>query len=404
MRSTKSFLLLLIVISAIALARVTVADSTARVYLHPETSYAAVGESVTVDINVADVENLHTWQVKISFDPEVIQFVDVTEGDFLEDQPEGTWTTTPKVNNTAGTAMFAWYTQGQYQGVGGDGWLGTVEFLVLTKGESILNITQASTYLLEMAPFGGGYVPQKIPCTFENGYLNSMVALPVAEFTYSPEKPEKNELVTFNASASQDEDGYIVSYEWDFGDETPTVTETDPIVNHTYTTSGAKAITLNVTDDMGLSSVKTLEAWVRFPHDLAVTNIEVSSTEVVTGETVSIDVAVTNLGEETESFDVIVYYGDTELDAEPVTDLAPDATTTVTFSWDTAEISPDDYTISAEADLESDGYLDDNVLAAGTVTVNLPGEEFPWTLVIAAVIIVAVIAIGAFLLMRRGAS
>lgn len=409
MRGKKSILLLLVyacmIGSVMALGRVAVADSTTRVYIHPETTYAKEGDSVTLDINVADVEDLHTWQVMISFDPEVLQFVNVTEGDFLQDQPEGTWTTPPKVNSTVGTAMFAWYTQGDYAGVGGDGWLATVEFLVLTRGESILNITNSRTYLVEMVPIGGGKVPQKIPCTLENGFLTSLVSLPVAEFTSSLERPRKNELVIFNASASDDEDGYIVSYGWDFGDNTTAIfvdANLTDMANHTYTTSGQKTITLNVTDDMGLSSVRSRTVWVKFPHDVAVANIQVSSTEVVVGEAVTISVMVTNLGEESESFDVIAYYGGTALDAEPVTNLAPDAEATVTFNWDTTEDAPDDYTISAKADLEGDGYAEDNVSAVGTVTVNPVGEEFPWTLVVAAVVIVAVIAVGAFLLMRRG--
>ena len=404
MRTEKSILLFLIVISTLALTRVTVADSTARIYVHPETVYAAEGESAFVDIDVADVENLHTWQVKITFDPEVIQFVNVTEGDFLEDQPEGTWTTPPNVDNIEGSALFAWYTQGQYPGVSGEGWLATVEFLVLKKGESALNITHSTTYLLQMKSIGGGYVPEKIPCTRENGYLNSLLSQPVAEFTFSPARPRRNDTVMFNASASDDEDGYIVSYEWDFGDGTPAVNETDPITDHAYTTSGRKTIILNVTDDTGLSSVKTKQILVSFAHDVAIVSVEASSNEVVAGETVSIDVVVTNLGEETESFNVIFYYGETELDTKPITNLAPDADATVVFSWDTAEVAPGHYTISAEADLEGDGNPTDNVKAAGTVTVELPAEGLPLMLIIAVVIIVAVVAIGAFVLIRRRGS
>lgn len=397
------FLLFFLAISVVVSTKVE-ASSTAEVYVEPASSYASVGESVTVDINVADVDNLHTWQVRIGFDPDVLEFVNFTEGDFLIDQPEGTWST-QKSNNTAGWALFAVYTQGQYAGVDGDGWLATVEFLTLTRGETILNITHPNTYLLEMASIAGGYLPKKIPCTLENGYFTSLVTPPVALFTHSPERPRKNEIVMFNASASDDEDGYIVSYEWDFGDETPSVAETDPITNHTYTTAGAKAVALNVTDDIGLWSIKTSEVWVKFARDVAVTNIDLSSTEVEVGETVSIDVTVTNLGEDAASFDVVVYFGATQLDTRAVTDLAPDAESTLSFSWDTEEVAPEDYTISAEADFEGDGHPDDNVTGAGTVTVNPAGAVFPTMLVIAVVVVViVVVGAGAFLLMRRGGS
>ena len=75
---------------------------------------------------------------------------------------------------------------------------------------------------------------------------------PVAIFTYHPPEPIVNLTTTFNASESYDRDGYIVSYEWDFGDGTPIVTESDPITTHTYTKAGNYTVTLTVTDDDGL--------------------------------------------------------------------------------------------------------------------------------------------------------
>ncbi|MBU0703781.1 MAG: M4 family metallopeptidase, partial [Chloroflexi bacterium] len=52
----------------------------------------------------------------------------------------------------------------------------------------------------------------------------------------------------FDGSASYDSDGTIVSYEWDFGDET---TDSGAIVSHTYATDGNYTVTLTVTDNEG---------------------------------------------------------------------------------------------------------------------------------------------------------
>jgi PKD repeat protein len=75
--------------------------------------------------------------------------------------------------------------------------------------------------------------------------------------------------VTFNASKSYDGDGYIVSYAWDFGDETPIITEEDPITTHIYTQAGNYTATLIVTDNDGLTNSTTKEITV-LPYKLAI--------------------------------------------------------------------------------------------------------------------------------------
>ena len=73
---------------------------------------------------------------------------------------------------------------------------------------------------------------------------------PSASFVYSPLYPQVCEDVTFNASASIPNGGYIVSYEWDFGDASPH--EFGMVVTHHYTIAGTYNVTLNVTDSEGI--------------------------------------------------------------------------------------------------------------------------------------------------------
>ena len=75
---------------------------------------------------------------------------------------------------------------------------------------------------------------------------------PIASFTYTPTYPEVNQIVTFDASASYDPDGNIVSYTWDFGDSNITTTS-NPIINHRYTSYGDYPVRLTVTDNDGLT-------------------------------------------------------------------------------------------------------------------------------------------------------
>lgn len=92
---------------------------------------------------------------------------------------------------------------------------------------------------------------------------------PFAVFTFTPTYPEVNGLVTFDASGSYDPDGYIVSYTWNFGDDTPPVVENDPVTQHAYTSFGDYTVTLTVTDNDSLTDQETASVHVS-QHPVAV--------------------------------------------------------------------------------------------------------------------------------------
>lgn len=78
---------------------------------------------------------------------------------------------------------------------------------------------------------------------------------PKAYFTYSPTTPLIGEIVTFNASESKPDGGTIVSYAWDFENDS-VIDAYGMVVNHTYATPGAYIVTLNITDSEGLSDTE----------------------------------------------------------------------------------------------------------------------------------------------------
>jgi PKD repeat protein len=73
---------------------------------------------------------------------------------------------------------------------------------------------------------------------------------PVAIASVSNANPDVEEMVTFDASQSYDNDGQIVEYHWDFGDGKSAYTN---ISYHTYSNAGNYTYTLRVTDDDGAS-------------------------------------------------------------------------------------------------------------------------------------------------------
>ena len=77
---------------------------------------------------------------------------------------------------------------------------------------------------------------------------------PVASAT-APARAKGGQAVTFDASASYDPDGSIVTYEWNFGDGSPVVRTTESVVTHTYAVTRAHVFGWSVTviDDAGVS-------------------------------------------------------------------------------------------------------------------------------------------------------
>jgi len=88
-------------------------------------------------------------------------------------------------------------------------------------------------------------------------FVTPFLAPPTATFTVDPKTPVVGEPITFNAAASVDPDGKIVTYVWDFGDENTTKVE-DTEITHSYTVAGDYIVRLKVVDDHGIGSSTTI--------------------------------------------------------------------------------------------------------------------------------------------------
>ncbi|MGH3362821.1 MAG: PKD domain-containing protein, partial [Nocardioides sp.] len=91
---------------------------------------------------------------------------------------------------------------------------------------------------------------------------------PVADFGYVPDGTQ----VAFSGAASDDADfgDRVVSWEWDFGDGSSTVTDA-PETSHTYATEGPVDVTLTVTDSHGLRSAPVTKTVHSGEHPPSVT-------------------------------------------------------------------------------------------------------------------------------------
>lgn len=96
---------------------------------------------------------------------------------------------------------------------------------------------------------------------------------PIADFSFTPETGESPVTITFDASVSNDPDGKIVSYAWNFGDGT---LGKGVKVNHTFTRHGQFSIKLTVTDDDDAKGVTTKDIIIIKPNVLPVANFTYS--------------------------------------------------------------------------------------------------------------------------------
>jgi hypothetical protein len=73
---------------------------------------------------------------------------------------------------------------------------------------------------------------------------------PNADFSWTPQNPSINQEISFNASASQDPDGAITLYEWDWdNDGVYDESQSSPTTTHSWTSLGSYPVTVRVTDD-----------------------------------------------------------------------------------------------------------------------------------------------------------
>lgn len=119
-------------------------------------------------------------------------------------------------------------------------------------------------------------------------------------------------------------------------------------------------------------------------HDIAVTNVTVFPTRVLSSSTVTINATIENQGTIYETFNVTAYFDNRTIQTVTVTDMAPGLNTTLTFTWLVyphrfhicaewpVQLEPADenVTIKVEADVvPSEMDISDNTYIDGIVTV-----------------------------------
>jgi uncharacterized repeat protein (TIGR02543 family) len=142
---------------------------------------------------------------------------------------------------------------------------------------------------------------------------------------------------------------------------------------------------VNVTMD-GNKTVTATFTLVSVGHDVAITAVSVSPSQVQAGEVVQIVVVAANLGGYSETFNVTVYYDSNIIQVIPTVSMLPRSSETLTVEWNTTNINPGVYTMSANATIvEGDTNPDNNNFTDGQVTITstpVPGQLIPYPVIL----------------------
>jgi PKD repeat protein len=287
------FLAMSIITATIATANYVRAQSTTIAVMPSSIINTSLGPgtSLIINLTVADVTNLFTWQAQILFNPSILNCTNATYPADNIFAGKSTIPVTPLIDNVGGSVTFGCSLTGL--GVfNGSGVMCQIGFNVIGRGNSTLKYSTpygSDTFLLDT---NLSVIPSMVANGFFKNFEGPIPNLPpIAAFDYSPKPATTNQTLTFNGSSSYDPDGSVVNWAWDFG-EPPLAS--GPIVTHTYMSPGNYTVTLTVTDNNATnnSTSKVVPVYVNLPAMLYIDPANITDTTLLPPTIVTINVTV----------------------------------------------------------------------------------------------------------------
>ncbi len=431
---------------------VAAAPETTYIYASPANVNATgqpVGYQFPVNINVNDAPSAFAWDVVVKWDPSVLGVFLVSEGDFLTRPPtnyDTTFTYYPTSlavasqwgNITVGCSLLGGLPMNEW--AVGDGWLFRLGFEVKAAGSTVIGLS--GTVLLDRFESGS---PAPTPYPNVDGFFfnTQFNDLAVTDVTASPTEVRAEELVSIDVTIANEGNFTEVSDVAVYadieyrdpanpdvilaGDEVTVGTQgtaelapgatttlhftwnTTGVEDGNYTISAELVLSDdNPSNDIFFDGVITVNPPALL-HDIAVTSVVASPTEVTVGDDVTISIKVENQGDFNETFSVTAYAdSDTMVLGDEITvgtqsdvALTNGTSTTVTITWDTTGVAAGTYTVSAKvppvAD-EREADKVDNMKAGNAVVVHgaQGGTDYTWYIVGAVIVVVIVVAVAVY--------
>jgi len=390
----------------------------ALVYVDPE-RLVDVGltscQNFTININIKNATELNSFNFELTYNPEIIEALEIREGLFLNSIGP-TLITLEEINNIEGYLQFGVKLTSP-QGASGNGTLAIIEFHVKELGASKLILSE-----IVLKDVAG----ETLPYSTKDGYFSNVI---FAKLAVSPPEIIDPTLVpgktfTVNITIENVEDLYGYTFQLSYEPEVLTCigVYVNPVKNETNFSSSFSVndhqglITVEVAyyppanpictieklalttltfkvDTWGISNLTLHDTSLTdhignpIPHEtqsgffqsvirnVAVIALEANPRIIYENFKVNITLTVSNKGDLTETFNVTIYYDNLPINTVKVENLPSKQNRTLTLTWDTRGLKPGVYTLKAEAQpvpYESD--LTDNTLSDGTVTINITGD------------------------------
>lgn len=203
-------LTLLLSMSTLALNhRLAQASSETAVYVSPAQNTLDLGESFVVSVDIGNVTDLFSYEVKLGFNKTIVEPIAIEEGPFIKGQtpaPSGTFFL-PIIKDDF--VHVACVTLGAYPGVNGSGNLFTVTFNTSAPGESGLPLydsTLLNSNVTEMShsTIGGTVLVTVIGDVNGDGVVN-IVDMTIVSLSYGTFEGEPG----YNPEADINDDGIV---------------------------------------------------------------------------------------------------------------------------------------------------------------------------------------------------
>lgn len=391
--------------------------SPAQIYVEPDRIVDPTltpSTSFGINVSIINATSVYSYNFTLTYDPTILEVVDANIGNFFSP----TTMFIVNIDNNIGYVTFSAWLSPPESPVSGNGKLATITFHVKGLGPSPLILT-------DMAIFDE--TGNSLPFKAENGFFNNLLIgklyvappeivdptmLPPSWFTINVTVDDVEDLyhyeftleydtavlTCYGAMINPDLNGIRPNGMINFNDPEGLIrvnvsfdTPASPITTYSplplvtlffqvdsigWTNLNLKSTNLTDSNSHPISHEVGNGFFMTLIRDVAVTNVVANETQIYPGWFVSINVTVKNEGNVSEIFNVEVYYDDNLIGVIPVTNLAPDASITLTIQWNTTTVPySHNYTISARIPpVQFEFDTTDNALNDGQVKIRIPGD------------------------------